>query len=431
MKKFRRILSLLLVVTALTGLMTVGASAASDAQLLEAKVLSAMGLFRGYDNTGNNFGLDNTLTREQSLALLIRMKGESAAAEAWKGEVPYTDVAANNSLLPYIGYGKEMGYTKGIGDGKFGVGRTAGMQEMTVFALRGLGYSDSASVGDFTWDTALTVATTKGVLENAILVKPFTRGNAVDILFNSMAANIKGQDYDLLSKLINEGAVTQAQYDKAMALLPAEGDGKADAATAATNKAIDAYNAALTAYNKTVDAANALNLGTHADVKKQVNDMSAVIQEMTAQINAVVKTETPFTAEQVKACNQVTASVKTFTVELQKLVDAAKAASAKPESMVVPVTIVNKTGVDLSTLAMSAQGDKDFGDNLLKTPLKDKQSGIVDVTFTPDTLVWDLLVGDAEGTNFEIYGIDFSKCKTTGATITLTYDGTNVIATWG
>ncbi|MEG2176550.1 MAG: hypothetical protein RRY97_06700, partial [Oscillibacter sp.] len=83
MKKFKHILSLLLVVTALMGLMTVGAGAATDYQTLEAKALSEMGLFRGYDNSGNNFGLDNTLTREQALALLVRMKGEAAAAEAW------------------------------------------------------------------------------------------------------------------------------------------------------------------------------------------------------------------------------------------------------------------------------------------------------------------------------------------------------------
>lgn len=38
----------------------------------------------------------------------------------------------------------------------------------------------------------------------------------MDIIFGSMAANVKGQNYDLLSKLMNQGVVTQAQYDKAM-----------------------------------------------------------------------------------------------------------------------------------------------------------------------------------------------------------------------
>ncbi|MEG2222723.1 MAG: Ig-like domain-containing protein, partial [Oscillospiraceae bacterium] len=219
MKKFRHILSLLLVVTALTGLMTVGASAASDDQLLEAKALSAMGLFMGYDNTGNNFGLDNTLTREQALALLIRMKGEAAAAEAWTGPLPYTDVSTGNKLLPYIGYGKEMGYTKGVGNGNFGVGRTAGMQEMTVFALRGLGYSDSKTVGDFDWNSALSAAKSVGVLDSTKVIKPFTRGHVVDILTNTLASNVKGQNYDLLSNLMNNNVVSQAQYDKALEII--------------------------------------------------------------------------------------------------------------------------------------------------------------------------------------------------------------------
>ncbi|MEG2138735.1 MAG: S-layer homology domain-containing protein [Oscillospiraceae bacterium] len=217
MKRLKHSLTLLLVIATLGGLLTTGAAAATDKQTRAARALSEMGLFRGYDSTGDNFGLDNTLTREQSLALLIRMKGEAAAAEAWTGALPYTDVAADNALLPYIGYGKEMGYTKGIGGGKFGGNQLVRMQEMTIFALRGLGYSDSGDSGDFSWDTALSTAVKVEMLESDVVISPFLRGDAVDILVGTLAANVKGQDYDLLSKLMNEGVVTRGQYDKAVA----------------------------------------------------------------------------------------------------------------------------------------------------------------------------------------------------------------------
>lgn len=221
MKRMKRALSVLLAGLLTFSLLTISATAAGSTpqRELEAKGLFAMGLFKGYDETGTNFGLNDRVTREQALVILIRMLGLEKDALNWSGAQPYTDVPEGNWAKAYIGYAKAKGLTVGIGNNKFGMGRYANMQEMTIFALRGLGYSDASDVKDFNWNTCLPFAKSKGILSSDQAVSPFTRGEAVDIIFGSMAANVKGQDYDLLSKLMNQGVVTQAQYDNAMEIL--------------------------------------------------------------------------------------------------------------------------------------------------------------------------------------------------------------------
>ena len=75
MKAMKRILSTLLAATLMFGMLTVSAGAATTTSDRETKaqVLSALGLFKGYDDTGTNFGLSNGATREHSILFLIRM----------------------------------------------------------------------------------------------------------------------------------------------------------------------------------------------------------------------------------------------------------------------------------------------------------------------------------------------------------------------
>ncbi|MEG2173937.1 MAG: hypothetical protein RR135_00440 [Oscillospiraceae bacterium] len=87
--------------------------------------------------------------------------------------------------------------------------------------------------------------------------------------------------------------------------------------------------------------------------------------------------------------------------------------------MTVPVEIVNNTDADLHTLAMSPTNDENWGGNLLDTPLTVGASGVSEMTFTEDTLVWDLLAGDSVGNMLTFMGIDFSEAPTQGAQLVL------------
>lgn len=215
----KRVLSVLIAVTLIFSLSTViftgNASAANDTEKLSmAKALYSINLFKGYDTTGANFGLTDVPTREQALVFQIRVLGEEAAALAWKGSSPYTDVPSGNGYLPYIGYATDKGYTKGIGGGKFGFGQAAEAKMLTTFVLRGMGYSDTGASADFTYDKSIDYGRNLGICDNDITTTKFTRGDAVTVLYRALGINTKGSG-TLASKLIGKGQFTQAQYEAA------------------------------------------------------------------------------------------------------------------------------------------------------------------------------------------------------------------------
>ena len=221
----KRLLSTLLCLCMVFALLPAAALAAtSHTPYQEARSLYARGLFNGYDNTGSNFGLEDPLTREQALILLIRLLGEESAAKAWTGAAPFTDVPEDSFARPYIGYAKEKGYTSGIGGGAFGLGQRADQKNMVVFALRGLGYSDGGEAPDFTYAGCLDKAVELEILESNQEVADFNRGDAVQILFNAMSTPLADHTNTLSGKLEAAGIVTREQTQKALEILldPAE-----------------------------------------------------------------------------------------------------------------------------------------------------------------------------------------------------------------
>lgn len=86
----------------------------------------------------------------------------------------------------------------------------------------------------------------------------------------------------------------------------------------------------------------------------------------------------------------------------------------------INATVVNQTDADLHGLAISPVNTESWGGNLLDEPLKIGESGTLEMTITEDSLVWDILAGDSEGTTLEFMGLDFSEVDIEkGATITL------------
>ena len=198
---------------------TTGTTALGDTsnRTIMAKSLYEMGLLSGYDKAGTEFGLNDNVTREQALIMMIRTLGEEDAAKAWTGAQPFNDIPKTHWAYSYIGYAKEKGYTVGLNNGAFGLGNTANVQEMTMYILRGLGYSDSPAVGDFDFHSSLTFAKEKGIYSSSDTNASLLRGDMVEIVFRALGADVKNQNYDLLSMLMNKGIVTQQEYDSAMA----------------------------------------------------------------------------------------------------------------------------------------------------------------------------------------------------------------------
>ena len=478
MKRMKRVLSALLATVLAVSLFTVPTTAATSEETLQAKVLYELGLFKGYDTSGTNFGLDDSMTRQQALVILIRLLGEEKAALAWTGEKPYSDVPSDSTMLPYIGYAKDKGYTKGIGNGKFGMGQLANMNQMTTFALRGLGYSDAD--GDFTIATSVPFAKTLGVLDSDKPVANFDRGNAVDILFGAIGANVKGQEYDLLSKLMNQGAVTQAQYDKAMAI--AEGKSavtgvKLDKTTATVSigstlqltgtispttalnknvtwtssstaiatvsstglvKGIKAGTATITV--KTADGGKTATCKVTVATPKPVTGVT--LNKTTASLAAGATLQLTPTVAPADAGNKnvtwTTSSSSIATVSNTGLVTGVKAGTAtitvktvdgsKTATCKVTVTgglmtgtfkLINSTGKTITELYMSDSAAKDYGKNIIPGGLSTSNYFNANITFDAQTK-FDVYLRFSDGTEAEALGIDFAKATSSGGSITFT-----------
>lgn len=123
------------------------------------------------------------------------------------------------------------------------------------------------------------------------------------------------------------------------------------------------------------------------------------------------------TAEVMANLKEAIKQTHVFIEEVNKAADTATEPAA--ESIVVPVEVINDTGVDIHGLAMSPANSQDWGENLLTAPLAYGESGVSQMSFTQDTLVWDLLVEDAQGNQLSFMGIDFSEANVEGAKLVL------------
>lgn len=89
------------------------------------------------------------------------------------------------------------------------------------------------------------------------------------------------------------------------------------------------------------------------------------------------------------------------------------------EIVVAAVEIVNNTGADFYQLCMSPTSNETWGANLLDEALLNGESGITEMAFTADTLVWDLIAADSEGNTVTFTGIDFTEAPVEGAQLVL------------
>ena len=105
----------------------------------------------------------------------------------------------------------------------------------------------------------------------------------------------------------------------------------------------------------------------------------------------------------------------------------AAASSAAAQVLEVPVTFENKCGVDLKELYLSGAGRDDWGDNLLGSGLKDKESAKGTLLIDAANVKWDIKAVDGNGDSVEFQGLDLSECSTSGVTMTLSFNGSDFV----
>ncbi|MBR5534009.1 MAG: S-layer homology domain-containing protein [Ruminiclostridium sp.] len=204
----KRLITLLLSLTLALGLLTVPAGAVSTQEAQDsAQLLYNMELFKGIgDNPDGtpNFDLNNSLTRDQAVTMLVRLLGKENEALAKNYSSPFTDL--QGWAKPYVGYAYRMGLTNGISDTQFGAKSTATVAQYLTFILRALGYQDGV---DFSWQRPWELTDYLGVTHgeyNAGTIQ-FLRGDAAFLSASALYAPLKGTNQTLLIYLANQGAL--------------------------------------------------------------------------------------------------------------------------------------------------------------------------------------------------------------------------------
>ena len=224
MKKYIRIISFLLLLTLFSptvnasGLLIASADVQSNALSAQAsaEALNRLGLVQGYATADGrvDFALEDSLTRAQAIALVVRFLGAEAEAAGGNYTHPFEDVPA--WAAPYVGYAYANKITQGVGNSRFGTDEVIGEAAFLTSILRVLGYEDkNDGSGDFIWSDPFALAKTAGLTENSAAGADFRRGDAFDICYRALTATPKSGD-SVAARLISKGIFTEELFEAVM-----------------------------------------------------------------------------------------------------------------------------------------------------------------------------------------------------------------------
>lgn len=189
----------------------VPACAQNDASRNAADALYQLKLFLGY---GNSYGLEDPLTRNQGIVLLVRMLGREQQAQKENNAFPFTDVA--DFAAAHVGYAYKNKLANGYSETRFGGDDPLTDQQFYALALRALGFSDSGDDPDFTYEKSRETAYELGIAESAEKIVTFTRGDVVKVFWNALGTKMQGSDETLADHLMKQGVFTKTQWEKAV-----------------------------------------------------------------------------------------------------------------------------------------------------------------------------------------------------------------------
>ncbi len=172
--------------------------------LAAANALYSLGLVKGYDDSGSDFRLENTLSRAESIVQIVRFLGAESEALAGTYTTPFTDVPA--WAEPYIGYAYTNKITSGVSAARFDPNGIVSEAQFLTLLLRAMEYSDAN--GDFIWSDPYTLADKVGLIKGAEKTENFVRGSAFMACYNALASDAKSGK-TVGEKLTAAGVITE------------------------------------------------------------------------------------------------------------------------------------------------------------------------------------------------------------------------------
>lgn len=188
MKKLYLCLSFALVLICQCLFAAPGISAADDSISQEAELLAAIGLLKGDEN--GDFRLDDTITRAEYTALILRMLGHESLSNQMGTQTGFDDVGENHWASGYIRLANELKLISGTGNNCFEPDRSVNLQEAVKMMVCALGYGPMAEkdggyyAGYSKW--ALRLKLLKGVSDSG----EFTRRDACSLIENALTVNM-------------------------------------------------------------------------------------------------------------------------------------------------------------------------------------------------------------------------------------------------
>ena len=201
---------LIAMILALVCMMSTLTALAYSQQEKTADALNELDLFRGTDK---GYELNKNLTRAEGATLLVRVLGRETEAKNWPLNIPFKDVPL--WAVGYVGYAHANGITNGTSATTFSPNDTLSDFMFLTLVLRTLGYTDQGANASFVWNNPYAQAQKVGLIAKAQADSNFTRGDAVEILWNAMGIQLVGKTVTLAESLIAEGVFTKAEFKKA------------------------------------------------------------------------------------------------------------------------------------------------------------------------------------------------------------------------
>ena len=168
--------------------------------------------------------LSDYLKREHLLAVVAELNDVEEEAKTFGIPADFSDVSSNDWFASYVWYGFYQGWTAGMGDGSFGVGRNVDAKTLSTFVIKSMGYEVSnydasveqlRSIGisaEFADENNVTFAETIQVIDDAIgvanLKLPMSVQDLVAITENTSTTENKV----VLTAHVNNGANVKYQF---------------------------------------------------------------------------------------------------------------------------------------------------------------------------------------------------------------------------
>ena len=191
MRNLKRALSLGLTAAMISGLMVMGSSAASYADVtsennVEAiEVLEAVGIMIGDEN--GNFNPDQNVTRNEMAVIMANLMEYNVAS--YKDTSPFTDVPS--WAEPYVAACWTNGITAGYSDTIYGGSDTVTTAQAALMLMKALGYFQYASDFGGDWQLATTRQGNAIDLFNGVdsgVTQAMTRNDVAQLVLNTLQA---------------------------------------------------------------------------------------------------------------------------------------------------------------------------------------------------------------------------------------------------